>query len=168
MQRCVIFAWNQKCALTIDWYTTENYINELATEKLLWSCPEWVAGRSEHEGSDRPSGEEIALSLIGWLGAAGAQISRFQEENSLVKWIGTERALCALCVSSDSCVFCPFLCLNVCRGESAHGCVQTQRRAQESGRLVWEKENSQVVSEEEKGGNSCGSTKIDWWMGGKK
>lgn len=122
------------------------------------------------EGSDRPSGEEIALSLIGWLGAAGAQISRFQEENSLVKWIGTERALCALCVSSDSCVFCPFLCLNVCRGESVcfYGCVQTQRRAQESGRLVWEKENSQVVSEEEKGGNSCGSTKIDWWMGGKK
>lgn len=68
-----------------------------------------MAGRSEHDsvspslqeranlngGSDRPSGEEITLPLIGRLGAAGAQISRFQEEKGLVKWIGT---VCALCV----------------------------------------------------------------------
>ena len=60
------------------------------------------------KGSDRPSGEEIALSLIGWLGAAGAQISRFQEESGLVKWIGTVRALCVLFVR-----VCVWVCVSV-------------------------------------------------------
>lgn len=68
------------------------------------------------KGSDRPSGEEIALPLIGWLGAAGAQISRFQEESGLVKWIGTVCALCVLFVI----VCAPFV---LCLGFGAYSCV---------------------------------------------
>lgn len=92
--------------------TIEKYINELPRENSSERAQNERQGTlntnlSRHhcrnsgtwtKGSDRPSGEEIALCLIGWLEAAGAQISRFQEENGLVKWIGTVCARCALFV----------------------------------------------------------------------
>lgn len=64
------------------------------------SCHRRRSGGTWTEGSDRLSRVEITLALIGWLGAAGAQISRFQEASGLVKWTGT---VCALCARACTC-----------------------------------------------------------------
>lgn len=89
------------------------------------SCHHRRNSRTWTKGSDRLSREEIALSLIGWLGAAGAQISRFQEESGLVKWTGTVCALCARapCVCL-ACVLHPYMFkrAGLCRSLCVHMC----------------------------------------------
>lgn len=91
------------------------------------SCHHRRNSRTWTKGSDRLSREEIALSLIGWLGAAGAQISRFQEESGLVKWTGTVCALCARapCVCL-ACVLHPYVFkrAGLCRSLRVRMCVQ--------------------------------------------
>lgn len=79
------------------------------------SCHRRRSSGTWMEGSDRLSRVEITLALIGWLGAAGAQISRFQEVSGLVKWTGT---VCALCACVSVCLACVVHLL-------LHACVPT-------------------------------------------
>lgn len=96
------------------------------------SCHRRRSGGTWTEGSDRLSRVEITLALIGWLGAAGAQISRFQEASGLVKWTGTVCALCAracTCTCVSVCLACGVhLLLHVCvpTGTDQCECVRTQ------------------------------------------
>jgi len=167
---------HQKCALlTVALFTTENYINELTRQCSSERAQnEWQGTLntilSRHrcrnsgtwtKGSDRPSGEEIALSLIGWLGAAGAQISRFQEENGFVKWTGT---VCSLCVSSLVVSCAHFSVLNLHTFWMLVGVFRNRTvHFNKPGTLVHEKSRDRQYWDEDKGDNSGDSTK--WQIG---